>query len=278
MAKRFQGKRAFITGASSGIGAATAVELARQGARVALAARRQDRLEEVRQRISTDGGEAICVVCDVKDRATLDAAVAKTVEAFGGIDIAIANAGFGVTGPFEILRTASFRRQFDTNFFGVLDTVYAVLPHLIASKGQLALVSSVLGKIGMPLSAPYCASKFAVYGLAETLYFELAPKGVSVTCIIPGIVASEIRTVDNRGVQHPEGQDTAPKYLIVPTEVAAREIAYYLQKRKFEAVITRHGRVITWAFRHFPGVLRPIALHMIAKKDIMGRRKKPSAD
>jgi len=277
MAKRFQGKRVFITGASSGIGAATAIELARQGARVALAARREDRLEEVRQRILAEGGEAVCAVCDVKDRATLDAAVARTVEAFGGIDIAIANAGFGVTGPFELLRPASFRRQFDTNFFGVVDTVYAVLPHLLASKGQLALVSSVLGRIGMPLSSAYCASKFAVYGLAETLYFELAPKGVSVTCIIPGIVASEIRTVDNRGVHHPESQDTAPQALIVPTETAAREIAYYLRKRKFEAVITRHGRIITWAFRHFPGILRPIARYAIAKKDLMGRRKKPSA-
>jgi short-subunit dehydrogenase len=203
--------------------------------------------------------------------------VARTVEAFGGIDIAIANAGFGVTGPFELLRPASFRRQFDTNFFGVVDTVYAVLPHLLASKGQLALVSSVLGRIGMPLNSAYCASKFAVYGLAETLYFELAPKGVSVTCIIPGIVASEIRTVDNRGVHHPGSQDTAPQALIVPTGTAAKEIAYYLHKRKFEAVITRHGRIITWAFRHFPGILRPIVRYAIAKKDLMGRRKKPGA-
>ena len=278
MAKRFEGKRVFITGASSGIGAAVAMDLAREGARVAIGARRLDRLEEVRSKIAAAGGEAIGVVCDVTDRASLDAAAAKTVEAFGGIDIAIANAGFGVTGPFETLDTAGFRRQFDTNFFGVLDTIYAVLPHLLASKGQLALVSSLLGRVGLPLSSPYCSSKSALCGLAESLYYELAPKGVSVTCILPGIVASEIRSVDNQGVHHPDSPDTASKRLIVPTEVAAQEILYYLEKKKFEAIITRHGRIIGWIVRHLSFIVRPLAVRYMAKHDIMGRKKKPRAE
>ena len=96
MAGRFAGKRVFITGASSGIGAATALELAREGARVGLGARRADRLDAVRKQIEGAGGQAISVVCDVRDRASLDAAVAQVVKAFGGIDLAIANAGFGV--------------------------------------------------------------------------------------------------------------------------------------------------------------------------------------
>jgi short-subunit dehydrogenase len=278
MAGKFSGKRVFITGASSGIGAAVALELAREGARMALAARRLDRLEEVQEKIAAAGGEAICVVCDVTDRASLDKAVTAAIEAFGGIDIAIANAGFGVTGPFERLETASFRHQFDTNFFGVLDTVYAVLPSLLESKGQLAIVSSMLGRFGMPLSSPYCASKSALYGLSESLYYELAPKGVAVTCILPGIVASEIRTVDNLGRRHEESADPAPKWLIVPTETAAKEIAYYLHKRKFEAVITRHGRVMAWAIRHLSSILRPLAMRFIANRDVMGRKKKPKAD
>ncbi len=278
MAKRFEGKRVFITGASSGIGAAVALQLAREGARVAVAARRLDRLEDVCKRIAAEGGEAVAVTCDVTDRSTMDEAARKTVEALGGIDIAIANAGFGVTGPFEELSTSAFRRQFDTNFFGVLDTTYAVLPHLMASKGQLAIVSSMLGKFGIPLSSPYCASKSALCGLSESLYYELAPKGVSVTCIMPGIVASEIRTVDNMGKHHADTEDTAPKWLIVRTEDAANEILYYLHKRKFEAVITRHGRILAWLVRHMSWLLRPVALHFIAKKDVMGRKKKPKAE
>jgi NAD(P)-dependent dehydrogenase (short-subunit alcohol dehydrogenase family) len=278
MGKRFEGKRVFITGASSGIGAATALELARQGARVGLAARRADRLEAVRRQIENLGGQAVTAVCDVKDRASLDAAVARVVEALGGIDLAIANAGFGVTGPFEELGTEGFRRQFDTNVFGVIDTVYAVLPHLAASKGHLAIVSSVLGRVGLPLSSPYCASKSAIYALSECLYYELAPKGVAVTCILPGIVASETRSVDNLGVYHPGSGDTAPKFLIVPTEKAAREIVSKLYKRKFEAVITGHGKIILWLSRHFSGLVRTFVTRMLAKRDLMGRSRKPKAE
>jgi len=256
MAKRFEGKRVFITGASSGIGAAVARRLALEGARVALAARREDRLEEIKNEIRAQGGTAIAVVCDVTDRSTLDQAVAKTVKAFGGIDLAFANAGFGVVGKFESLDTDAFRRQFETNFFGVLNTIYAVLPHLIESKGHLGVVSSVLGRVGTTENAPYCASKFAVCGLAEVLYHDLGRLGVSVTCIEPGITESEIRKVDNRGVYHPRAKDPAPHFLIVPTERAARAIVNALHRRKFEAVITAHGKIAVWLGRHMPGFVR----------------------
>ena len=278
MAKRFDGKRVFITGASSGIGAALALEFARQGARVALAARREDRLEEVRRCVETAGGEALVTVCDVRDRGSLDAAVAKTVQAFGGIDVAIANAGFDVGGPFERLDTDDHRRQFDTNYFGVVDTAYAVLPHLLESKGQLGLVSSILGRIGTPSSSPYCASKFAVTGLAESLFHELAAKGVAVTCIQPGVVVSEIRSVDNKGRFHPQHKDPAPAWLVVPTEKAARGIVRALHKRKFDAVITGHGRALVWLKRHVPWVVGVLVRRSARRKaDPTRRRRRPEA-
>jgi NAD(P)-dependent dehydrogenase (short-subunit alcohol dehydrogenase family) len=277
MARRFEGQSVFITGASSGIGAATALEFAREGARVALAARRTDRLDEVRKRIEALGGQAVATPCDVTDRAGLDAAVAATVAAFGRIDVAVANAGFGVTGPFEELDTAGFRRQFETNVFGVIETIYAVLPHLVASKGRLGIVSSGLGRFGLPLSSAYCASKFALCGLAESIDYELRAKGVSVTCIQPGIVASEIRTVDNTGLQHPGHEDPAPKSLIVPTDQAAREIVRALYRRKFEAVITRHARILVGLSRQFSRPLRAFVLFALSKRDVMGRRGKPPA-
>ncbi|HNT86241.1 MAG TPA: SDR family NAD(P)-dependent oxidoreductase, partial [Candidatus Hydrogenedentes bacterium] len=110
MARSFDGMTAFITGASSGIGAAVARELARQGAQVAIAARRADRLEAVKVAIEAEGGVALAVVCDVRDRASLDAAVARTVETFGGIDVALANAGFYVDGVVNALATDDYRR------------------------------------------------------------------------------------------------------------------------------------------------------------------------
>jgi short-subunit dehydrogenase len=258
MANRFAGKRVFITGASSGIGAAVARALAYEGARVALSARRVEQLEGVAEKIRGAGGEALCLPCDVTQRASIDAAVAQAVDAFGGLDIVLANAGFGVGGKFERLSTDDFRRQFETNFFGVVDTLYAALPHLKTSRGQVGIVSSVSGRLGTPTTSAYSASKFALCGLAESIYGEFAAQGVSVTLINPGFVASEIRHKDNREQVHLDRKDPAPAWLVVPAEKAAAEILSALHRRKFEAVITGHGKTITFIARHFPRVLRAI--------------------
>lgn len=256
MAGRFQGSSVFITGASSGIGEALARAFALEGARLALAARRLERLESVRQELIPAAAEVLAVPCDVTSRPSLDAAVAQTAEAFGGIDVAVANAGFGVTGFFQDLSTADFRRQFETNVFGLLDTVYAVLPHVRASKGRLALISSVSGRVGSPGSSPYVASKFAVTGLAESIYYDLRADGVSVTCIEPGFVESKIRMTDNAGRFHEDWNDPVPPWLVVPRDRAARAIVSAIYKRKPEAVITGHGKLAVWSARHFPRTVR----------------------
>jgi short-subunit dehydrogenase len=258
VARRFAGNSVFITGASSGIGAALGRAFASEGARVALVARSQPALDAVRRSIAADGGEAIALVADVTDRASLDAAVGTTVEAFGGIDVAVANAGFGVNGVFSRLSISDFRRQFEVNLFCVIDTVYAVLPHLERSKGRLGLVSSVMGRVGFPASSAYCASKFAVCGLAECLYYDLGDRGVSVTCINPGIVESNIRRRDNQGIVHDEWKDPAPPFLIVPVDKAARAIIRALYRRQFEAVITGHGKAVVALARHFPRTVRTL--------------------
>lgn len=251
----FAGKVVFVTGASSGIGAAVAVEFARHGAKVALAARRTERLAEVEEVISKMGGDVIALCCDVTDRVSVDAAVSATVSAFGRIDVVLANAGFGVSGDMGKLETVDYRRQFETNFFGVLETIYATLPHLEASKGRLGIVSSVMGRVGAPGSAPYCASKFALVGLAESIYYDLAERGVSVSCINPGIVASEIRSVNNQGV-YTGKPDRVSSRIKMPTETAARHIVVGLYRRRAEFVITGHGKLVIFASRHFPGTTR----------------------
>ena len=251
----FEGKVAFITGASSGIGAAVGREFARHGANVALVARRTERLEELEQVIAATGGQAIALSCDVTDRVSVDGAVAATVDAFGHIDVVLANAGFGVSGDMTKLDTDDYRRQFETNFFGVLETVYATLPHLEASKGRLGIVSSVMGRVGVPGSAPYCASKFALVGLAESIYYDLVECGVSVSCINPGIVASEIRSVNNQGV-YTGKPDPASSRFRMPVDTAARQIVRGLYRRKAEFVITKHGKLVTFVSRHLPRTTR----------------------
>jgi len=272
MAGMFDSKAVFITGASSGIGAATAQAFAREGARVALAARRTKRLAEVKQAIEAAGGEALAVACDVTDHASLDRAVAETVAAFGGLDVVLANAGFGVAGPFADLETEDFRRQFETNVFGLIDTVYAALPHLKASRGRIGLLGSVSGHMAAPVSAPYTASKFAVVGLAECMYYDLAGLGVSVTCINPGFVASEIRSINNQGVYTGKA-DPIPQFLVMPAETAARQIVRALYRRRPEVVLTYHGKAGVFMARHFPRTLR--MLFRLASK--RGKHKKGDA-
>ncbi len=256
--KKFGNKTVFITGASSGIGAAMAFAFASEGARVALAARREDKLEAIGKAIRESGGEALTLACDVTDRSTIDAAVATTVETFGAIDVVVANAGFGVSGAFQSLETVDFRRQFETNVFGAIDTAYAALPHLVASNGRLVFISSVSGHIGTPTSAAYSASKFALCGLAESIYYELADDGVSVTCVSPGFVVSEFRGVDNEGIHHTGENDPAPAWLVMPTEKAARQIVRAVHRRKPELVITGHGRLAVLMHRLLPRTFRGV--------------------
>jgi short-subunit dehydrogenase len=154
------------------------------------------------------------------------------------------------------LTTSDYRRQFETNFYGVLDTVYATLPHLAASKGRLGIVSSVLGYIPRPTMSAYVASKFAVTGFTETIAYELAEKDISVTCISPGLVASNFRRVDNQGRFRQEWKETAPERFIVPAHRAAREITNALHRRKVHAVITGHGRLGVFVYRHAPWLVR----------------------
>lgn len=195
----FRGHVALVTGASSGIGAELAREISRRGGNVVAAARRLDRLETLAQELSRSGGSVLAVGCDVTRREDLDRCVSRAREVFGRLDTVIANAGFGVVGKFEDLTVEDYRRQFETNVFGVLQTAFAALDDLKKSRGRLVLIGSVAGFVPTPGSSPYSMSKFAVRALAGALRTELAPHGISVTHIAPGFIKSEIYQIDNAG-------------------------------------------------------------------------------
>src|SRR5215469_7711617 len=160
--KRFDDRIVFITGASSGIGAALARGLAREGARLVLVARRIERLKALAVELKNSGAEAIWQVADVTQREDLDRAVAATLQSFGRLDIAVANAGFGVAGLVQKLSADDYRRQFDTNIFGVLNTAWATVPSLEQCRGRLVLIGSVAGHVALPRNSAYAMSKFAV--------------------------------------------------------------------------------------------------------------------
>lgn len=258
-----------ITGASSGIGAALARVWADQGARLVLLARRPDRLEALAAELKGAASDVLVLVCDVTRDGALEEAVLHTIERFGRIDVVVANAGFGVVGSVEKLTLEDYRRQFETNVFGVLRTVQASLEALKASRGSLAIVGSVNGYISLPGGTPYAMSKYAVRALTEGLWFELKSSGVSVTHVAPGFIESEIRSVNNRGQFRKGRRDPVPAWLLVPAEKAARQIVRAIDKRKREAVITGHGKLVVW-LQHYARWLPRL---VIARRGVRARQE-----
>jgi len=255
MADRIAGKVVLVAGASSGIGAALAREFARRGAAVALLARRAGRLETLAEELRAGGARALALACDVTVEGDLEAAVARVAGEFGRLDIAVANAGFGVAGDLAELTLDDYRRQFETNVFGVLRTAYAALAPLAASRGVLVLMGSVSGHLAAPGASAYAMSKFAVRALAEAIRGELAPRGIGVVLVSPGFVASEISRVDNHGRFHPDAREPSHRRFEMSAERAARQLVRAVQRRRRERVITVHGKVAVILARHTPRFL-----------------------
>ena len=248
-------KVVFVTGASAGIGEAIAREAVAQGARVVLAARRRDRVEALARELGED--RALGVACDVTHDGELEAAVERA-HAFGPLDAMIANAGFGVGGSAERLSLDDYRRQFETNVFGVIRSVQAALPDLRTTHGAIAIVGSANGYISLPGWSAYCMSKHAVRSFAECLRLELAPSGVSVTHLAPGFIESDFRRVDNAGTRSDDLHDPVPGWLQMPAPKAAKKMLAAVAARSPECIITGHAKVAISATRHAPGLVAAV--------------------
>ena len=254
MAGRFEGQVAWITGGGSGIGRALALELAREGADVAISGRREDKLAEVAAEIVALGRRGLPVPCDVTDEESVRRAALAVHDQLGRLDVAIANAGFGVAGSIEKLTADEWRRQLDVNVVGAAMTAKHALPYLRETKGRIGIVGSVAAFVPLAKNGAYVASKFAVRGLGASLAIELAGSGVSVTTLHPGFVESDIARVDNQGVHHAEREDPRPKNLMWSAEDAARVMVDAIRRRKLEHVFTAHGKLGAFLGQHFPGL------------------------
>ncbi|MCS5711594.1 SDR family oxidoreductase [Candidatus Berkiella aquae] len=263
----FKNKVVIITGASSGIGAALALCFAKEGAKLALLARRQDRLQALVNDCQALNTQAIAIGCDVTQEQDQSLAIEKIHEQLGPVDIVIANAGFGVIGNFEALNIQDYQRQFETNVYGVLRTIHATLDDLKKTKGQLVLVGSALGHITIPQYTPYSMSKHAITSLAESLYIELAPFDINVTLISPGYINTEFRNINNFG-QYEENtrEHAAPAALRMNAEQAAHIMLKAIRHKKRECIITLFGKTGVWLNRLFPGLLPRYFRWKFAKK------------
>lgn len=185
-----------ITGGSAGIGAAAARTLAREGARVVLAARRADRLEQLKQEIEQAGGDAWPVVTDITSDPDRRRLVEATLAQFGRIDGLVNNAGFGQGGPVETVPIEKVRQQFETNVFSLLALTQLVIPVMRRQgSGRIVIIGSVAGRITRPFSSIYDATKHALEAFSDGLRNELYPFGVRVVLIEPGDISTEFSEV-----------------------------------------------------------------------------------
>lgn len=181
-----------ITGASQGAGKATALRFAREGWDVTLAAREGDRLTAVAQQIRALGRQAVAVPTDIGSEAQVTALVEKSVEVLGEVDVLINNAGICLTGPAVNTSLEDWKRILDTNLWGCIYTVHALLPAMVRrGKGTIINVGSFGGKMPLPEMTAYCTSKYALTGLTESLRLELAPQGIHVGIVHPGVINSD---------------------------------------------------------------------------------------
>jgi short-subunit dehydrogenase len=258
-------KVVWITGASSGLGRGMALEFASQGAVLALSARRTDQLNDVVKEIESKGGKAKAYYCDVLDSKSIEACVDQIISDFRRLDIAVANAGYGVLGKIEELSESDWNRQLAVNVTGLALTSKFALPHLRKTKGRLALIGSVAAFVPNPGVGAYGASKAAVQNIGETLQVELKGSGVSCTTIHPGFVESNIARVDNDGTFHPERPDPRPANLMWTTEKAAKVMVRAIERRKKVFVFTGHGRILVSIAKLSPNLVRKIVAKIAPK-------------
>src|SRR3954452_1641440 len=210
-----------ITGASSGIGEATALACARAGASVALAARRADRIEALAERITGDGGTAVAISADVGEEGQARAFVEQAHEQLGRLDVLVNNAGVMLLGPIAGADTEEWRRMVDANVFGVLYCTHAALPRMLEQgSGHIVNVSSVAGRFARAGSGVYNLTKFGVGAFSEALRQEVAQAGIRVTLVEPGAVATELA-----GHNRPEVQEVMRKTFAGVEPLVAEDIA-----------------------------------------------------
>jgi short-subunit dehydrogenase len=261
---------AIVTGASSGIGQATALALARRGCAVVLAARRVDRLQDVARGCQALGGQAEVMPVDVAREEQVDSLVAAAVERFGRVDVMVNNAGFGLVARVHETSAEQMRAIFDVNFFGVFHGCKAVAPVMIRQRsGHIFNVSSVIGKRGSPFHGAYCATKFAICGLTDSMRVELAGYNVRVTCVCPGTTATEFFHRSER--VRKAGRSFAKFQPVMTPAAVGRKIAATVGKPTPEIVFGLGGKFLVLAAAVWPRLAD--AMMKLYHDDLVGSLK-----
>ena len=247
-----KGKVVIVTGASSGIGEATAREFAKEGAKVVLAARRVDRLEALAKEIAAmgTGAEALVVQADLSRLEDIQSLITKTLTTYGRIDVLVNNAGFGRLDWLENLDPVKdIQAQFDVNVMGVIQTTRQALPVMIKQRsGHIINMCSMAGLVATPTYTIYAACKHAVHGFSEALRREVKPWGIDVSMIYPGGVTTEFGS--HAGIKRKTAA-TTPKFLLLTAEQVGREVVNLVHRPRAMRIIPWLWTFTVWMNRTF---------------------------
>lgn len=262
----FKDKVIIITGASSGIGLASARLFGSCGAKVVMAARHLDRLQAEAPSVSPDSGNVLCVKTDVSRENDCRELIDRTVEKFGRIDILVNNAGISMRAMFRDLDLSVIKSLMDVNFWGTVFCTKYALPYLLQSKGSVVGVISIAGYSALPARSGYSSSKYAVRGFLDTVRIEHLKDGLNVLVFAPGYTASNVRNAALTADGSAQGETPLDENKLMSAEECAEHLAKALAKRKSEVILTALGKATVLAHRLFPRLTDKLTYSYISRE------------
>lgn len=266
MSKGLEGKVIVVTGASSGIGEAMAREYAKMGAKVVIAARREEELSRIAQEITAQGGEVEYVACDVTKEQECKHLIERAVERFERIDVMICNAGLSMRALFDDCDLSVLHRLMDVNFWGTVNCTKYALPWLQRSRGSLVGISSVAGIHGLPGRTGYSASKYAMTGFLDTIRVENLKKGVHVMTACPGFTASNVRFSALTADGSQQGETPRNEAKMMTPEQVAHIVARGIRRRKRLCLMEWEGRGTHLLKKFFPALVDRLFYAVMAQE------------
>ena len=266
MANFLNDKVIVITGASSGIGEAMAREYAKMGAKIVMAARREEELQRIAHEIESTGGQVTYAACDVVNEQECQHLMDVAVERFGGIDILICNAGLSMRALFDECDLKVLHRLMDVNFWGTVNCTKYALPWIQKSRGSIVGISSVAGIHGLPGRTGYSASKYAITGFLDTIRIENLKKGVHVMTACPGFTASNVRFSALTADGSQQGETPRNEAKMMTPEQVAHIVARGIRRRKRLCLMEWEGRATHFLKKLFPGLVDKLFYKVMAQE------------
>ncbi len=259
-------KVVIVTGASSGIGEACAIEFAKKGANVVIAARSIDKLETVAEAVKKIGVEVLAVKCDVSIKSDCENLINETIKQFNRIDVLINNAGISMRAIFNDMELDVLERVMNINFYGAVYCTKYALPHILKNKGSVVGVSSIAGYLGLPARTGYSASKYAMQGFLDALRTENLKTGLHVMVACPGFTASNIRNTALSADGSAQGETPRDEGKMMTAEEVANYIVNGVAKRKRTLVLTTEGKMAVFLGKLFPKFVEKKVYEAMAKE------------